>query len=175
MGTANDFCKYVMNYLKEALPKRNFIFAYENEIKDVPMKEIVSAMSIKKCVISDELYTKDENGIKILSELRDMTTTFSVNYYTPSRLGTAAGIAAFDDTVDVLLEKNWAELTGIRFLGTSYSRETQSLVTKAEFDIRWQVLKPSEKVEVTPIGGENGDGESGSHTFPPTPTLTDEN
>lgn len=150
MSIAMDICNDVMNTFKEKVKGTNFTFAYEKDLKKVPSSEYLCAVGVKKVVVGDRLMGKTENDGEVDLKKREIRVTLSVNLYTPYSAGADFAVNAFDDMLDALMEPKWAEMCGARLLGTSYSRDTQAIVTKTEFDIMNYIFKP-ETAETIPM------------------------
>lgn len=146
MSVAMDVCNEAMNTFKAVVKGTNFTFAYEKDIKNVPLSEYLCAVGVKKVVFGDRLMGKSETDGEVDLKKREVRVTISVNLYTPYSAGAEFAVNAFDDMAQALLESNWVETCGAKLLGTSYSRETQALITKTEFELVKFIMKP-ERVE----------------------------
>ncbi len=142
MNASMNICNNAMNEFKAAAKGINFVYAHEKDIKNVPMSNYLGAVSIKKVVVSDRLLGKAENDGEVDLKRREICVTVAVNLYIPTSAGAEKGADTFDDMTNALLNSNWTELRGAKFFGTNYSRETQSLVTKTEFEIVNFLIKP---------------------------------
>lgn len=142
MNASMNICNETMNKFKESVKGINFVYAHEKDIKNVPMSDYLGAVSVKKVVVGDRLMGKAENDGEVDLKKREICVTVAVNLYTPTLAGADIGANTFDDMTNVLLDSNWGELRGAKFYGTNYSRETQSLVTKTEFELVRFLIKP---------------------------------
>lgn len=142
MSVSMDICNEAMNEFKAAVKNINFVYAHEKDIKKVPMSEYLGAVSVKKVVIGDRLLGKAENDGEVDLKRREICVTVAVNLYTPTLSGAEIGANTFDDMTNALLEADWTGLRGAKLFGTNYSRETQSLVTKTEFELVRFIIKP---------------------------------
>lgn len=142
MNASMNICNEAMNEFKASVKGINFVYAHEKDIKNVPMSDYLGAVSVKKVVVGDRLMGKAENDGEVDLKRREICVTVAVNLYTPTSAGAEKGADTFDEMTNALLESKWGDLRGAKLYGTNYSRETQSLVTKTEFEIVNFLIKP---------------------------------
>ena len=121
-----------MKILKPLNNKIKVVLAHENDVKIVPVNEVIAAVGVKKCTISSRLAGIDDN-VRVNTNERNITVTVGINLYVPYSQGTAGCVSAFDDIFDRLVTESNSRLCESKFLSTSYSRDTQCLVAKTEF------------------------------------------
>lgn len=127
------------------------VLAHESSIKETPVNEIIAAVGVKKCTISERIYGIDDN-VKVDTDDRNISVTVGINLYVPYSQGTAGCVSAFDDIFDRLFMEKDSLLCDSKLLSTSYSRDTQCLVAKTEFVFETVITwREGESEEFVPI------------------------
>lgn len=128
------------------------VLAHESSIKETPVNEIIAAVGVKKCTISERIYGIDDN-VKVDTDDRNISVTVGINLYVPYSQGTAGCVSAFDDIFDRFFMEKDSLLCDSKLLSTSYSRDTQCLVAKTEFVFETVITwREGESEEFVPIG-----------------------
>ncbi|MCH5189945.1 MAG: hypothetical protein J1F37_05220 [Oscillospiraceae bacterium] len=148
MNFCTTYCDTVMEQLEPLSKDMKIVLAHESSIKITPIFETFVAVGIKKCSISARTNEKIDDDVTVDTGMRDIIVTVGINIYVPYKKGTKGCVKAFDAIFDRLLYENEYELRETRLLGTTYSRETQSLVTKTEFVFATDI---SGKIDIPPV------------------------
>lgn len=133
MEFCTSYCDMILEQLEPLSSDMKIVLAHESSVKVTPIGEIIAAVGIKKCSISARSGESVDENVKVDTGKRNIIVTVGINIYVPYEKGTRGCVGAFDAIFDTLLYKNEFELCETKLLGTTYSRETQSLVTKTEF------------------------------------------
>lgn len=123
----------MMEVLKPLSSKMKIVFSHESSVKDVPVNEIIAAVGIKKCTISDMPEEKTDDNVKITTKKRTILVTVGINLYIPYNKGSRVCSEAFDSIFNILVADREGDLCESKLLSTKYSREAQCLVTETEF------------------------------------------
>lgn len=134
MSYCTEYCDMILEQLEPLSSDMKIVLAHESSIKDVPIYETIAAVGIKKCNISARFDASIDDNVKVDTGMRDFTVTVGINLYVPYVKGSRGCISVFDKIFDRLINANDEyEFCETKLLSTTYSRETQSLVTKTEF------------------------------------------
>ena len=113
----------------------NFVVAYENDIKPVPLNEPIVAFSIKGCNIGPQLTTTLENGKIEATNEREIETTISMDIYMPYSMGGNEAHKIYDRLATYLLFKKNYNITKSVCNETEYDKSCQAIILKSHFVI----------------------------------------
>lgn len=111
----------------------NFVVAYENDIKPVPLRDPIVAFSTKECQISPRLTRTLENGKIETTNEREIETTISVDIYLPYSMGGNEAHKIFDRLATYLLFKKNYSITESVCYNTEYDKSCQAIILKSHF------------------------------------------
>ena len=111
----------------------NFVVAYENDIKPVPINEPIIAFSTKGCQIGPQLTTTLDNGKIEATNEREIETTISMDIYMPYSMGGNEAHKIFDRLATFLLFKKNFSITKSGCYESEYDKSCQAIILKSYF------------------------------------------
>lgn len=111
----------------------NFVVAYENDIKPVPINEPIIAFSTKGCQIGPQLTRTLDNGKIEATNEREIETTISMDIYMPYSMGGNEAHKIFDRLATFLLFKKNFSITKSGCYESEYDKSCQAIILKSYF------------------------------------------
>lgn len=133
MNLISSYCNSILNALGSMSKDVNLVLAHESGIKHVPVGKPYAAIGIKKCSVSSPIVQKNEDGADITDGTRKILITASINIYAPYKNGGLSCVKIYENIFDHIFNSSILGFVETKFLGTKYSRETQSIVAETEF------------------------------------------
>ena len=111
----------------------NFVVAYENDIKPVPLSEPIVAFSTKGCQIGSQLTRTLDNGKIETTNDREIETTISMDIYMPYSMGGNEAHKIFDRLATYFLFQRKYNITKSGCYETEYDKSCQAIILKSYF------------------------------------------